>query len=164
MLQIINQYPDYQFVIAGAPSFAIENYSPLIVGLDVKVIFNQTYNLLKHSYAAIVTSGTATLETALFNIPQVVVYKMIQFQYDIGKFFIKVKFFSLVNIILDKVVVNELLQNDLAVKIKMELDKVLSDNSYRKQMLENYKLLQNILGDTGASKRTAEQIVKDLRE
>ena len=163
MLKMVNQYPGYQFVIAGAPSFTDENYAHYIEGLDIKVIFNQTYDLLKHAHAAIVTSGTATLETALFNIPQVVVYKMVQLQYDIGKFFIKVKFFSLVNIIMDKEIVKELLQNDLEIKIKTELDRILNDDSYRKLMLENYKLLHDKLGETGASKRTAEQIVMDLK-
>jgi len=162
MLQMVNQYPGYQFIIAGAPSFTKENYAPYIADLNVKVIFNQTYDLLKHAHAAIVTSGTATLETALFNIPQVVVYKMIQFQYDIGKFFIKVRFFSLVNIIMDKEIVKELLQNDLATKIKDELDRILTDENYRKRMLENYVLLQDKLGETGASERTAKQIVADL--
>jgi lipid-A-disaccharide synthase len=164
MLQMVTQYPDYQFVIAGAPSFTDENYSPYIDGLDVKVIFNQTYDLLKHSTAAIVTSGTATLETALFSIPQVVVYKMVQLQYDIGKFFIKVKFFSLVNIIMDKEVVNELLQNDLSAKIKNELDRILNDEPYRNKMLENYKQLKERLGEHGASRRTAEEIVSDLKK
>ncbi len=163
MLQVIDQHPDYQFIIAGAPSFTHENYAPYIEGLNVKIIFNQTYDLLKHSCAAIVTSGTATLETALFNIPQVVVYKIVPIQYNIGKFFIKVKFFSLVNIILDKEVVKELLQNDLGIRIKNELDRILNDEPYRNKMLENYKLLQERLGETGASRRTAEKIVKDLK-
>ncbi len=162
MLQMVDHYPDYQFIIAGAPSFTNENYAPHIEGLNVKVIFNQTYDLLKHAYAAIVTSGTATLETALFNVPQAVVYKMVQIQYDIGKFFIKVKFFSLVNIIMDKEIVKELLQNDLSTKIKSELDRILNDKNYRKQMLENYQLLQERIGETGASRRTAEEIVGDL--
>lgn len=162
MLQMVKQYPDYQFIIAGAPSFNQLDYSAYIKGLNVKVVFNQTYDLLKHAHAAIVTSGTATLETALFNIPQVVVYKMVQLQYDIGKFFIKVKFFSLVNIILDREIVKELLQNNLAEKIKKELDRILTDDAYRHRMLENYKLLKTKLGNEGASRRTAEEIVKEL--
>ncbi len=163
MLQMVKLYPNFQFVIAGAPTFTEENYQPIINGLDVKVVFNQTYDLLKHSHAAIVTSGTATLETALFDVPQVVVYKMIQLQYDIGKFFIKVKFFSLVNIIMDKEIVKELLQNELASKIKKELDLIINNNDYKNEMLKNYKLLQEKLGLPGASKRTAEQIVSDLK-
>lgn len=164
MLAVVKQYPDYQFVIAGAPSFDEEYYAPLIKDLDVKVIFDQTYTLLKHAYAAVVTSGTATLETALFDVPQAVVYKMVQLQYDIGKHFIKVKFFSLVNIIVDREVVKELLQNDLAKKIKNELDLILSDTEYREKMLAGYNEVKLRLGEPGASKRTAEQIVEDLKQ
>jgi len=163
MLQVVNKYPEYQFIIAGAPSFTEEDYAPFIANLNVKIVFNQTYDLLKHAHSAIVTSGTATLETALFNIPQVVVYKMIQLQYDIGKFFIKVKFFSLVNIIVDREIVKELLQNDLAMKINNELDRILNDDAYRTRMLGNYKVLKEKLGAEGASKRTAEEIVNDLK-
>ncbi len=163
MLKMVSKYKEYQFVIAGAPSFNSDNYAKYIKNIDVKLIFDQTYDLLKHSVAAIVTSGTATLETAIFNIPQVVVYKMVQLQYDIGKFFIKVKFFSLVNIIMDEEIVKELLQNDLERKISSELDKILLNKEYRNNMLNNYNLLRNKLGETGASKRTARQIVEDLQ-
>jgi len=131
--------------------------------LPVNIIFNQTYDLLKHAHTAIVTSGTATLETALFNVPQVVLYKMIQLQYNIGKYFIKVKFFSLVNIIMDNKIVKELLQNNLEQLLKTELDKLLNNPTYRRSMLENYQVLKNKLGETGASKRTAEIIVHDLK-
>jgi len=163
MLKMLSHYPEYQFVLAGAPSFNMDIYQPIIGNLPVKVVFNQTYDLLKHAHTAIVTSGTATLETALFDVPQVVLYKMIQIQYDIGKYFIKVKFFSLVNIIMDCEIVKELLQNNLEQLIKSELDKLLKDNVYRSKMLENYKVLKNKLGQTGASKRTAEIIVQDLK-
>ncbi len=163
MLKMVNQYPEYQFIIAGAPSFNSEIYQPIIGNLPVNIIFNQTYDLLKHAHTAIVTSGTATLETALFNVPQVVLYKMIQLQYNIGKYFIKVKFFSLVNIIMDNEIVKELLQNNLEQLLKTELDKLLNNPTYRRSMLENYQVLKNKLGETGASKRTAEIIVHDLK-
>jgi lipid-A-disaccharide synthase len=163
MLKMLGHFTEYQFVLAGAPSFNMDIYKPIINDLPVKVVFNQTYDLLKHAHTAIVTSGTATLETALFDVPQVVLYKMIQIQYDIGKYFIKVKFFSLVNIIMDCEIVKELLQNNLEQSIKSELDKLLKDNVYRSRMLENYKVLKNKLGQTGASKRTAEIIVHDLK-
>ena len=162
MLKMANQYTDYQFIIAGAPSFTTDNYLPYISGTNVKVLFGQTYDLLKHSFAAIVTSGTATLEAALFKIPQVVVYKMVQLQYDIGKYFIKVKFFSLVNIIMDEEIVKELLQTDLEIRIKAELDMIIYNEDYRNKMIENYDLLQERLGKSGASKRTANAIVEDL--
>ncbi len=162
MLKMVDKYIDYQFIIAGAPSFNHDNYSEYISNFDVKVIFNQTYDLLQHSTAAIVTSGTATLETAIFKVPQVVVYKMMPIQYNIGKFFIKVKFFSLVNIIMDKEIVKELLQNNLEQQIDNELNKILNDKDYKNKMLKNYRLLSDKIGETGASKRTAQQIVSDL--
>ena len=162
MLGIMNHYPEYQFVIAGAPSFSAEYYKPIIEAFNVKLIFGQTYDLLKHAYAAIVTSGTATLETALFNVPQVVVYKMHQLTYDIGHHFIKPKFISLVNIILDKEAVKEIIQTDFQARIKEELDKIISDEVYRNQMLLNYAEMKEILGGPGASEKTAKQIVSDI--
>ncbi len=163
MLKVVNKYPDYQFVIAGAPSFNHDNYSQYTDGYDVKVIFDQTYDLLNNSTAAVVTSGTATLETAIFHVPQVVVYKTMPIQYNIGKHFIMPKFFSLVNIIMDREVVKELLQNDLEQLITKELSRILKDEKYRNTMLSNYSELKNKLGTTGASKRTAQQIVHDLK-
>jgi lipid-A-disaccharide synthase len=162
MLSMVNQYPGYQFVIAGAPGFQADFYEPIIEPFDVKLVFGQTYDLLNQARAAIVTSGTATLETALFNVPQVVVYKMNKLTYDIGHHFIKPKFFSLVNIIIDREIVKEILQIDLPGKIKTELDRILTEASYRDQMLENYKEMQNILGGPGASERTAGIIAREL--
>jgi lipid-A-disaccharide synthase len=163
MLTLTGHFPDYQFVIAGAPSFNDDVYKPIIGKSNVKLVFGQTYDLLKHATAAVVTSGTATLETALLNIPQVVVYKMHKLTYDIGHHFVKPKFFSLVNIIIDREIVKEFLQIDLPNRMKSELNRILNNNEYRQQMLNNYKEMQQILGGPGASKRTAEQIVKDLR-
>lgn len=162
MLQITNNFPDFQFILAGAPSFTLENYETYIRDFPVKVIFNQTYDLLKHAHTAVVTSGTATLETALFNVPQAVVYKMHNLTYEIGKYFIKIKYFSLVNIIMQKLIVQELLQKKLPEKIEKELSKILSDKEYRNHILENYKLLKEKMGQAGASKRTAEIIYSDL--
>ncbi|MCF6240180.1 MAG: lipid-A-disaccharide synthase [Bacteroidales bacterium] len=162
MLKVMEHFHEYQFVLAGAPGFDVEVYRPYIEKYPVKLIFNQTYDLLKHAKAAIVTSGTATLETALFNVPQVVVYKMNRLTYEVGKYFIKPKFFSLVNIVMDRTIVQELLQKDLPQKITDELSKILYDEQYCYQMLESYKELQNIIGDSGASRRTAEIIYSDL--
>lgn len=162
MLKVVQYYPAYQFIIAGAPSFNLESYKPFINHLDIMVVFNQTYDLLKHADYAIVTSGTATLETALFGVPQVVVYKMLNIQYEIGKFFIKVKFFSLVNIIMDKQVVKEILQKDMENQIKTELDKMMNNPQYKNEILDNYKELGHLLGSAGASKRTAEVIIRNL--
>jgi len=162
MLHVIKKFPDFQFVLAGAPSFNAENYDFFLKGYPVKLIFNQTYDLLKNAHAAIVTSGTATLETALFNVPQTVVYKMNRLTYEIGRFFIYIKYFSLVNIIMEKAIVQELLQKKLPEKIENELSKILYDNEYREKMLENYKQLNEKMGSSGASRRTAEIIYHDL--
>jgi len=162
MLKIVNQYTTYQFVLAGVSTFELKNYKSLINKLPVKVIFNQTYDLLKHSTAAIVTSGTATLETALFNVPQVVVYKMNNLTYSLGKLIVKIEFFSLVNIVMQKEVVKELLQKNLSVKIKIELDKILFNDNYKNKILDNYKELKNKLGEKGASKRAAKIIYRDI--
>jgi lipid-A-disaccharide synthase len=164
MLTLIPHFPDYQFVIAGAPSFDAEYYKPILQNSGAKLVFGQTYDLLKHATAAVVTSGTATLETALFNVPEVVVYKMHQLTYDIGHHFVKPKFFSLVNIIVDREIVLEILQNDLPERSKMELEKILNNEQYRQQMLDNYKEMQQILGGPGASRKTAVEIVKDIRK
>jgi lipid-A-disaccharide synthase len=164
MLRAAKDFPGYQFVIAGAPSFTVDFYKPVIEGFDVKIVFGQTYDLLNNSDAAIVTSGTATLETALFNIPQVVVYKMHKLTYDIGHHFINPKFFSLVNIIVDKEIVKEILQIDLPGRINRELSKILNDEEYREQMLANYAGMKDLLGGTGASEMTARHIVTDLQQ
>jgi lipid-A-disaccharide synthase len=162
MIRLIEYYPEYQFVIAGAPSFDAAYYLPIIENSGAKLVFGQTYDLLNNAFAAVVTSGTATLETALFNIPQVVVYKMHQLTYDIGHHFIKPKYFSLVNIIIDREIVKEILQIDLQERMKAELNKILYDDLYRQQILNNYKEMQRILGGPGASQKTAEQIYKDM--
>lgn len=162
MLSAVHKFPGYQFVLAGAPGFMENNYIAYLKNTSVKLIFNQTYDLLKHAHAAMVTSGTATLETALFNVPQLVVYKMNAPTYEIGKFFIKVKYFSLVNIIMQKTIVQELLQKKLTKKIEAELKKIVFDAAYRSEMIKNYGLLKEKMGVAGASKRTAEIIYKDF--
>ena len=122
MLSLVDSYPDYQFVIAGAPSQDFEFYQPFIKASNVKFIANKTYDLLSVSTAALVTSGTATLETALFKIPQVVCYKGSTISYQIAKRIITLKFISLVNLIMDKEVVKELIQNEFNTKnLKREL-------------------------------------------
>jgi lipid-A-disaccharide synthase len=158
MLSVIPHYPGHQFVIAGAPSITPEYYSQYTAGHQVSIVYNQTYTLLKNSVAAVVTSGTATLETALLNIPEVVIYKTNPVTFFIGSFLVKVKFFSLVNLILDKEAVKELLQDNLSQDIKKELDKLLFDGAYRKEMLDNYARLRNILGEPGVADRVAQRI------
>ena len=112
MLRIVDSYPQFQFIIAGAPSLNADFYKPFIKQENVQLILNDTYNLLNNSYAAIVTSGTATLETALFNVPQVVVYKGNEISYQIAKRVINLKYISLVNLIMDEQIVTELIQKE----------------------------------------------------
>ncbi|UCH13263.1 MAG: lipid-A-disaccharide synthase [Bacteroidales bacterium] len=167
MTAITKYYPDYQFVVAGAVSIEKEYYYKTLQNTDIKIVHNQTYPLLTQAAAAVVTSGTATLETALFNIPQVVIYKTSGFTYYFGQLLIlirviHVKFFSLVNIILNKEAVKELLQFRLADNIKKELDKILFDRKYREEMIKNYTELRNIIGKPEASKEIARRIVESL--
>jgi lipid-A-disaccharide synthase len=158
MLAVMPHFKEYQFVVAGAPSISSEYYDRYISGTGAHIVYNQTYALLKHADAAIVTSGTATLETALLRIPEVVVYKTNPVTFFIGNFLVKIKFFSLVNLILDAAVVKELLQENLAGDIRNELDNLLFDKAYRENMLRNYDLLRNKLGNPGVADRVAERI------
>jgi lipid-A-disaccharide synthase len=159
MLSVVNDFPDYQFVIAGAPSQEYEFYKPFLTNENVKFISNKTYDLLSHSYAALVTSGTATLETALFNVPEVVCYKGSWISYQIAKRIITLKYISLVNLIMDREVVKELIQDELNSKnLKSELHKILKAD-HRAVLLQNYAELKQNLGGEGASKKTAELIV-----
>jgi lipid-A-disaccharide synthase len=165
MINIVKEYKDYQFVIAGAPSIDKEYYSNYINGNDIKIVYNQTYDILKHSTAAIVTSGTATLETALFNVPEIVCYKTGKLTYFIAKRLVDIKYISLVNLIMDKLIVTELVQNDMtSANIKEELDNILFNENYRNSMLENYSNLETKLGGPGASKRIACLMHKYLTE
>lgn len=158
MLSIVDDFKDYQFVIAGAPSQDYEFYQQFLTTQNVKFISNKTYDLLSVAHAALVTSGTATLETALFKVPQVVCYKGSWVSYQIAKRIITLKFISLVNLIMDKEVVKELIQDDLNTKnLKIELNKIIQGES-RTQILEEYNLLEQKLGGTGASKKTAQLI------
>ncbi|HEX5743352.1 MAG TPA: lipid-A-disaccharide synthase, partial [Flavobacteriaceae bacterium] len=158
MLEMIADFPAYQFVIAGAPSQEYEFYQPFLKNYKVKFISNKTYDLLANSYAAIVTSGTATLETALFKVPQIVCYKANSISYMIAKRLVNLKYISLVNLIMDKEVVTELIQNDFNKnRLKMELQKILDEN-YRKEIFINYFELEKVLGGKGASDRIAKLI------
>ena len=158
MVAVVNHYPDYQFVVAGAPSVSPDYYEKYLAGTKVGIVYNQTYHLLKNSSAAIVTSGTATLETALLKVPEVVVYKTSPITFFIGNFLVKIKYFSLVNLILDKNVVKELLQKNLSRDIKAELDLLLFDHAYSDEMRHNYELLRNRLGDPGVADRVAKRV------
>lgn len=163
MLRVVDDFPNYQFVIAGAPSQDFNFYKTFIKNSPVCFIDNKTYDLLSVSTAALVTSGTATLETALFKIPQVVCYKGSTISYQIAKRIITLKYISLVNLIMDKDVVTELIQDDFNAKqLKQELTKILDKNQRSKIFLEYYNL-EKALGGKGASKKTAELIYKSLQ-
>lgn len=162
MLSVVNDFPDYQFVIAGAPSQEYSFYQQFLGSSSVKFISNKTYDLLSIAYAALVTSGTATLETALFKVPEVVCYKGNWISYQIAKRIITLKYISLVNLILDKEIVKELIQDDFNKKnIRAELQKILTPD-YRQNLLKQYDLLEEKLGGNGASKKTASFIIKHL--
>lgn len=164
MLEMIPEFPDYQFVLAAAPSIDKDYYSKFLTGTTAKIVFDQTYDCLKHARAALVTSGTAALETALFNVPQVVCYKANPISYHIIRQFIKVKYISLVNLIMDAPVVKEFIQKDMnKATLKAELDSLLHDKAYRQKMLDNYNELKEILGGTGASIRVAKKMHEYLK-
>jgi len=158
MLSVMHHFTDYQFVIAGAPAILPSFYEKFTYGYDINILYNQTYQLLHNSYAAVVVSGTATLETALLNVPEVVIYKTNPLTFYLGRNFVKIKFFSLVNLILDKQAVVELLQESLGKGIKNELDNLLFNQSYRDKMLHDFQDLHMTLGAPGVSKRVAQSI------
>ena len=158
MLKMSPKFTDYQFVIAGAPSQDYEFYKSFINNQPVKFIANKTYDLLSISFAALVTSGTATLETALFKVPQVVCYKASNVSYQIAKRIITLKFISLVNLIMDREVVTELIQNDFNEKrLEQELTKIL-DVKHREKLFLEYYELEKKLGGKGASTKVAKLI------
>ena len=158
MMQVAACFPQYQAVLAGAPSIADEYYEGFIRGSQVRLVKNQTYPLLAHSTAALVTSGTATLETALFNVPQVVCYKtpvphLIRFAFN---HVIKVEYISLVNLIMNKEVVSELFADRFTIdNIAHCLQTLLPGGEARQEMLNNYALLQKVLGDDVAPDNAA---------
>lgn len=164
MAKVVAHFPEFQFVIAAAPSLEESFLKENMCGHDVKIVYGQTHDLLHASYAALVTSGTATLETALFGVPEVVCYKGNPVSYHIAKRIIDVKYISLVNLIMDREVVKELIQGDMNTSnLVEELKKITFDRSNRNRMLNDFKELQQVLGGGGASAKTAELIVKNLQ-
>lgn len=166
MLQVAAAYPGYQPVIAGAPGLEPEYYKQYIGDADVKIVFGKTYPLLSHSDAALVTSGTATLETALFRVPQVVCYYVAAGRVAsfIFRHFFHTKYISLVNLIAGREVVQELFGVRFSYsQIHDELGRVLNDPAYRNRMLDGYDEMIRLLGKPGASRRTAELIYQSLK-
>ena len=157
-LTLKKHYLDFEFIVAGVKNVNESVYQPAL-DLDVKVIYNQTYDLLSHSKIAIVTSGTASLECALFNVPQIVCYKTSSISYFIGKSFVNISFISLVNIILKKGIVKELVQNELTEKkLVHELSNILSENKIS-DILNEYSKIYSMLSIEGTSKKIATSII-----
>ncbi len=163
MLSVVSDFPEYEFVIAGAPSLDRDFYTPYLDNPNVSFVLNKTYDLLRISHAALVTSGTATLETALFKVPQVVCYRANWISYQIAKRIITLKYISLVNLIMDREVVKELIQNSLTTpNLLSELNKIL-EGPVRQEQLKAYESLAKKLGGPGASVKTAELITSNAK-
>ncbi|MBD1392984.1 lipid-A-disaccharide synthase [Mucilaginibacter glaciei] len=161
MLVVAEKFPRHQFVVAGAPSFHPDYYQQYLKDQTIPVIFGATYDLLYVAEAAVVASGTANLETALFNVPQVVIYKGNAITIGIARMLIKIRFISLVNLIMDKTVVKELIQQECnPAEIYSELNNLINNRHHREQMLTDYDLLDQKMGSPGASAKTAALIIK----
>jgi len=162
MLQMVKLFPEYCFVIAQAPAQPDSLYKELIGDQEVLLVKDQTYNLLKQATAALVTSGTATLETALFGVPQVVCYKGNAVSFWLAKKLVKIKYISLVNLIMDKEVVTELIQDDLnEKKLKEALTRILVDGPDKAELLRNYATLWDKLGSSHASQEAAAAVIAE---
>lgn len=167
MLKAIEQFTDYQPIIAGAPAIDINYYKKYIGDSSCKIVFDQTYRVLQYAEAALVTSGTATLETALFRVPQVVCYEtpIPHVVHWVFKNLLHTKYISLVNLIANKVVVQELFAKFFSIEaISHETDKLLNDTIYRNNMLSEYDHIINILGKPGASGQAAQIIIDSLKQ
>ena len=164
MVKAARAFPDYQCVVAGAPSVDPDLYGQHLGGTGIRLVMNQTYPLLAHSVAAVVTSGTATLETALLNVPQVVIYKTGALTYNIGKLFVTFRFFSLVNLIAGRELVKEFLQTGLAAKTANELGKILNNRDHQLMITEGYAQIREMLGTPGVADRVAQGMIALLRK
>jgi len=162
MIDVTTKFGNYQFVVAGANNLP-KSYYETLKERNIQVVFNQTYELMTYAEAGIIKSGTSTLESALFNLPQVCCYKGGGLSFKIAKLLVNTKYISLPNLIMDAPVIKELIQDDLTTEnICVELDKLLNDKNYRETILNNYNILKNNLGGIGASKRLADEIFKDV--
>ena len=162
MIDALKDFKGYQFIVACAPNLDDQEFIRYR-NEGIHFIKGDTYEILVHSEAALVTSGTATLETALFNVPQVVCYKSSAISYFIAKRLVNIRFISLVNLIMNKEVVKELIQKDcVPEKVKSELENIVKGGNKRDFILENYKSLVEILGGQGASKKVAQTLLKTI--
>ncbi len=162
MIEASKEFTDYQIVIAGAPSIEPSFYSRFIAGKNASIVYGQTYHLLNNAKMAVVTSGTATLETALFKVPQVVIYKTQGLTFIIGRSLVWIKYFSLVNIVANREVVKEFLQFNLVENIRKELKKINENESYRSKMIDSYNEIEQMLGKPGVSERSAKIMIDSL--
>lgn len=163
MVAVSRRFPQVQFVMAAAPALPDELYTTAIGDAPITLLKGRTYDLLRHARAALVTSGTATLETALFGVPEVVCYKSGALNVWIARRLVDIKFISLVNLIMDREVVRELIQGDLTVdSLSAELDRLLADGPYRERMVGDLAELRNKLGGPGASAKVASMLWKSL--
>jgi len=165
MTKVIEANPDFHFVVAGVKSMPDSLYDPITKYPNVHLVLDATYDLLSHSHAAIVTSGTATLETALFKVPQVVVYKANRLEYFLAKLMIKVEFVSLVNLIVNKEAIRELIQKEATIENTIiELRRLVDDSFYRNKIMKDYDHLLEILDTGSASENAARLMVSYLRK
>jgi lipid-A-disaccharide synthase len=163
MVELVPLNPHIQFVIAGVNNLDTSLYTPYLKFSNLDIVFNETYDLLSHARAAVVTSGTATLETALFKVPQVVCYKMSKITYEIGKRVIKVPYISLVNLIYNQLLVKELIQENCnAQQINHELQLLITEGHYRNEMLKGYDALIKIVGNEKVSEQAARSVYENL--
>ncbi len=163
MAEVVSRNPQFQFVVAAIETMPQELYEPLKTNPLVKLVYNATYDLLSHADAAIVTSGTATLETGLFKVPQVVIYKGGKVEIAIIRMLVKVPFISLINLIADKLVIKELIQQAATANaIEVELKQLVSDDHYRKVMVDEYNSIYKTLDIGSASDNTAQLMVNYL--
>ncbi|MBR7035924.1 MAG: lipid-A-disaccharide synthase [Bacteroidales bacterium] len=164
MQSISERYADYQFVVAGMSRFPLDFYQKYITAKNLSVVFDQTYELLKKSDAAIVVSGSAMLETAILNVPEIIVYQTSPITFYLGKLFVKLQNLGLPNLIMEHQIVPELLQADMTPKKLSEaLDSILYDEKFRNDILDNYALLRERLGNEGAARRVATLMQKYLK-
>lgn len=162
-MTLVDKFPDFDFLIAGLDTHKEELYRKYMGDRDVKIVYNQIYSILSVAYGAVVCSGTATLEAALFNVPEIVCYKGNPISFAIGKMLVNLKYISLVNLILDRPAVVELLQKDWNKnRLEKEFRKLVYDEGYRTEMEMNYSNLKILLGDAGASNKVAKSIVRLL--
>ena len=167
MVALTSRHPEYRFVVAGMSIIDKELYNKLMPAeSNIEVVYDRTYDVLRSAYAAVVCSGTATLETALFNVPQVVCYRANPITIAIAKAIVssRIRYISLVNLIADSPIVTELIQEDFnANRLEAEFIRITADADNRKRMQNEYANMRLLLGDGGASERTADEIISLLK-